>query len=396
MPRAPHPSAVTAAIRAPAFSPFARQLAALAAERRLIPLHVGDTYLAPPASALRIDLHQERLHRLGIIEGEPQLRRAVAARLAEQHAMSVAESQIFIVPGGTGGLAIAVEAVLDPGDELIMITPTWSMMFGIVERRGVAIREVSIGPDGWPETDAQGFVARLDAAVTERTAAVYVCDPNNPAGFVYPHGHRDALAEFVGRHGLWLISDIAYCDLVLDGEPYVGLPARRPDLADRCILVGTFTKSHGIAGHRTGYLVSPPALGPCVSRLLAHTTYHAPTVGQAMAIACAAEGPPAAIFESYRRGREVLREHLHLSHRDPQAGGFAWLDLRPLGVSDAAGTERFLQACLDVGVALAPGHVFGKDFGAFARLCYTVVDPEVLADAIQRINAVTADFDGSR
>jgi aspartate/methionine/tyrosine aminotransferase len=217
---------------------------------------------------------------------------------------------------------------------------------------------------------------------------VYLADPNNPCGFVFPRGHVEALADFVGRHGLWMIVDVAYCDLVLDGSRYAMPQEVRPDLADRCIVVGTYTKSHGLAGHRAGYLIAPALLGTMVSRLLAHTTYHAPTAGQAMALACAAEGPPAHIFESYRQGLKVVRDTLRVPHRLPQAGAFVWLDLRPLGVTDANGTERFLKACLDEGVALAPGKVFGADFGAFARLCYTVVPPDVVAEGIQRINAV--------
>lgn len=386
MPRSPDYSQIASRVRASTFGSFGAQLQNLAMRGTLIPLHIGDTYLMPPAAARSIDLEQANIYRLASAEGDNVLRRAIEQRLDDIYGFPAQDREVFVVPGGTGGVSLASEALFDPGDEVIVLTPTWPIVFGVLERRGVVIREVRVGVDGWPD-ETSSFRQRLRAAVTSRTAGIYACNPNNPSGFLYPRSYLEDVKDLMIEEDLWLIDDIAYIDLIFNRGPFASLSAD-PRLTERCLTVGSFTKPFGLAGLRVGYLAVPKALAELVVRLQTHTTLHVSMAGQAMALACLEGKEDRAIADSYRRGAELVKEQLSLEFRAPQAGAFVFLDLRPLGIESNKGTLAFLSRCLDEEVSLCPGNVFGSGFEAFVRLCYTCVPEDALAEAIRRINGV--------
>lgn len=382
MPRFPARSAAAQALPATSFGPFQARMAEVQAEGRLIPLHLGDTWVLPPEPARRIDLDREELHRYVAVPGLPRLRAAVAERLAARYAIPTATERVFITPGSTGGLSIAASALFEPGDEVLVLTPSWPLIFGILSRQGIVVREVSVGPDGAPETESEAFAARLDAAITEKTAGIYFCDPNNPAGFIYPEPYLRAIAERAERHALWILSDIAYVDLAF--EPFKAAAAR-PDMAERCVTAGTFSKTLALAGHRVGYLTGPPAVAELIARLICHSSYHASSSAQEMALACLTAGREGEVAESYAAGAAIAHAELRGRFRPAQAGAFVFLDLRPRGVSNEEEALAFLIRCLDAGVSLCPGRIFGAGFAAFARLCFTAVPPQRLREGLARI-----------
>ncbi len=395
MPRTPGFSRFAGRIRTSTFELFGARLEELAARGELIPLHIGDTYLLPPAAARRIDLEAADVYRLGAAEGREALRQAIERRLGEVYGFPTGDLEVLVVPGGTAGVSLASEAVFDPGDEVLVVTPTWPVVFGILDRRGAEIREVKVGADGWPEEDAAAFRRRLREAVTPRTAGLYVCDPDNPSGFVYPRSYVEEIAALALEEDLWVIADIAYADLIFKQQRPYFPPAADPRLGERCIAVGSFTKPYGLAGLRVGYLAVPKALAEVVVRLQTHTMLHASMAGQAMALACLETEADHTIADSYRRGAALVEEHLSLRFRAPEAGSFVFLDLRPLGIETREQTLEFLSRCLDQGVCLCPGELCGAEFEAFARLCFTCVPPEILTEALQRINRVAEGWSGA-
>jgi aspartate/methionine/tyrosine aminotransferase len=378
LPRFPQLSPAIEAVRATTFSAFGDRLAKLAATGRLVPLHIGDTYLGPPAEAVAAaQLEDVASHLYTSTSGWPPLVAALASY--EQ----VSARQLLITPGATGGLSIVANALLAAGDEVIVLTPCWPLIFGILQRHGVIVREVPVGADGWPDTTSE-LTQRIAAAIDARTAAIYYCDPNNPVGFVYDPATRDAIAELAQAHGLWIVADRAYA-----GMQFAGASGHEPlhgAAAERTIVAHTFSKSYGLAGHRVGYLVLPEALAGAMLKVATHLAYHPPTCGQRIATAALAGGDayPAWLRSRYLESAELARSMLGdlLTCRAPQAAYYLWLDLRAQ-CSDGEVARAWLGRLLDAtGIALAPGSAFGADFARFARLCYTAVAPERLVPAL--------------
>lgn len=372
---------------------MAARIAELMSQGLLIPLHVGDTYLSPPASAMKVSLEPNALHRYGSLEGFPELRLGIAARVNVRFDLQVKKENVFVTPGAIGALSLLADALFDPGEEVIVLTPSWPVIFGILNRRGLVVKEVPVGMNGVPEANSDDFMARLQAAITERTKGIYFCNPNNPSGFVFPESYEAALTALALEHNLWVLEDIAYGDLVFEGR---FLPiSRNPRIQGRSVVIGTFSKSHALAGHRVGYLLAPPEIQELIPRLLMHTTYHTSTVAQRMALAClgcSAEEEQKTLA-SYIEGARITHESLSCIVAPAEAGAFVLLDLRPYGIAGKSETDKFLSALLDRHVSLCPGFVVGRHYESFARLCFTAIPPEQLKEGITRINEVLTNWE---
>ncbi|MEZ6184681.1 MAG: pyridoxal phosphate-dependent aminotransferase [Planctomycetota bacterium] len=288
MPQVPHTSQGSASLPASTFVAFRDGILAHAAAGTLIPLHLGDTRLLPPAAARALDLEDRALHRYGPVAGFPELRAAVAQDFTRA-GLAVDVADVAITPGATGALDVALDMVLDPGEETLVLTPSWPLIFGIASRRGV-LRQVPLSPGG-ELPDPETLAARVAAAITPRTAAIYWSDPNNPVGFCYSDAHRDALYALAEAHGLWVVIDAVYSDLVFSGSRSPSRPtaARRA----RTFVAVSYSKRFGLAGHRVGALATPPGLGELAARLVTYTTYHASHAGQHMALDVFRDDPDA-------------------------------------------------------------------------------------------------------
>lgn len=390
MPRFPRPSTTTLEMRATSFGPFADRMAQLMARDELIPLHIGDTWLLPPEPARRIDLDQAQVHRYAAINGLDPLREAVTERFHSKYGIKSSKDEIVITPGSTGGLSLVVEAIFDPGDEVILLTPSWPLIFGILQRRGVKIHEVPVGFDGVPT--AQGlpdFKDRLAKALTSKTTAIYFCDPNNPCGFIYPEPWIEAISAFAVAHDLWIINDIAYADLCfVDGFKPLAARDAQLKISNRTITAHTFSKTYALAGHRIGTIHAPSPVKELMARLMTHSTYHTSTSAQEMVLACIRAGAGAEIAASYEAGARMTDEVLRLPFASAQAGPFVFVDFRKFGIKTHEDGLALLGRCLDVGVSLCPGRVFGEHFAAFARLCYTAVPLDRFRDGLERLNTL--------
>lgn len=395
MPRVPHRSRLAQSVRASTFEAFAGKLRARAAAGELIPLHLGDTALPPPLAARRVDPDQPDVHRYGPIAGDPDLRAAIARDL-EPLGLAVGPEAVFVAPGATGGLDLAAQAVLEPGDDAIVLAPSWPLTFGLLQRLGCGVLEVDVDPSGWLPPDPALLRARLEAALTPRTAGLYLCDPNNPVGFVYGPAHRAVISAFAREHDLWVFWDAVYSDLVWGAPPEERrLERLGRELADRAFFLFSYSKRFSLAGHRVGALVAPPAVRELIPRLLTHTTYHTGRWAQRLVMASLQLDPAAATAERdarwtlARSGAALVGEALGgvVPHHAPLAGTFVFLDLRERAPDEAAALG-LLERCLDAGVALAPGSAFGSRFRRFARLCYTATAPDQLAEGLRRIRPI--------
>src|SRR5581483_6165725 len=190
--------------------------------------------------------------------GLTSLRELIAAKVVERNGFECRPDEVVVTTGACGGLHACLLALLDPGDELLVPDPGWTTMVPMSIAAGVT-------PVGYALDRSRGFAldpGAVEARIGPRTRAIVVNSPSNPTGAV---ASREALAAVLGlaaRHGLWLISDECYEELVFDGE-HVS-PAALGE-RERVISVFSFSKSYAMTGWRVGYLTAPPA----VARLIA-------------------------------------------------------------------------------------------------------------------------------
>jgi N-succinyldiaminopimelate aminotransferase len=389
VPRHPRPSATTEGLSDSVFS-------ALAAKARthpgpVYPLHVGDTWLEPHPTA-RVDGlftgDHPGLHRYAPVRGEPVLLDAIAAR----HGGRVDRDAVQVMAGATAGLSVVCQTLLDPGDEVLLPAPYWPLIRGIIASRGAAAVEVPF----FDRLDGEGFdpEAALEAAVTARTAAVYLNTPHNPTGRVLPADVLDAIVRVAERHDLWIVCDEAYEALAFVDE--VPPPVwTRPEVAKRCVVTHTLSKSHGIAGARIGYTHGPEGIMAAVRSVQAFQTYCAARPMQIVAARALSEaegwvGEARALY--VEAGRKTAKA---FGVPPPEGGTFLFVDMRPW-LKPGEALLGFLSRCLDAGVLLTPGHASGKDYGTFARICFTSVPPGDLDLALDRLRGVLDDVGGER
>ncbi len=350
------------------------------------PLHVGDTWLDPPpqarAEAQRSADHP-RLHNYAPVQGEPALLEAIRRRLASRDGLSVDPACLQVMPGATTGLAAVAAVLLDPGEEMLLPSPFWPLIRGIAVSRGAVPVEIPF----FTRLDEPGFDPEeaLERAVTPRTAAVYLNDPNNPTGRVLPEAAARAIARVARRHDLWVVADAAYEDLVYGaGGRRVWL---REDLADRAVVTHTLSKSYALAGARVGYTHGPPAAMLAVRAVQTFTAYCASRPMQLGAARALEEGEGwlAEARRAYAEAGRAAARAVGLA--PPQAGAFLFFDAAPHFRAGET-LPGFLERCLAAGVLLTPGSASGRDYASWVRLCFTAVPPTDLARALERLEGV--------
>jgi aspartate/methionine/tyrosine aminotransferase len=361
---------------------------------QVIPLHIGDTHLAPPEKSrlgkLFLEGPDAELYCYSPPAGKKRLIEAVTAKLAERNRLDVAPERVQITAGATHALSCAVRSVLDPGDEILLLAPYWPLIRGISQASGVRPVDVPF---------SEALLARPDASVAElierfitpRTAAIYLCTPNNPDGKVLTADQLTQVGRIAERHDLWLLADEVYEDCLYDGRSHVSI-ASLPGMAERTVTVYSFSKSYGQAGLRIGYMVGPRATVAAVRKMSNHTIYCVPRAMQKAALFALEHGTE--FLEEAKSAYQEARKLAHAGLSDlceaPEGATYLWLDLRRFlrpGEEDVIGV---LGRCAEAGVLLAPGAAFGHAYGAHARLCFTSVSRPALEEGIERIRRVLA------
>ena len=310
--------------------------------------------------------------------GLPDLRAAVAAKLRGD-GLDVAPDQVWVTPGATEALYLAMHLVLSPGDEVLVPDPgytTFTMAPRMLHAEPVPYR---LSPD-------DGFqvqVAQLEARVTARTRAVVLNSPSNPLGVVAPERVVREVVEFAQRHDLWIISDEVY-EAFTYGAPHVSPAAFDPA---RVLLVQSFSKTYALTGGRVGYLVTPPGPGDVLRNFQEALISCVNTPAQRAAIA-ALEGPQDAVVEAAAHYREHLAAATDLldargiRYLRPQGAFYLWIDVSHASGGDvAAWSEAFL---LQQRVAVAPGSAFGEAGEGWIRVC-VAADRAALLEGLGRL-----------
>jgi aspartate/methionine/tyrosine aminotransferase len=356
------------------YSPFADRIATHPGP--IFPLHVGDTWLEPFEGARMQDLRVEDhpgMHRYCDTRGVPELVDAVVEKVRARNGIACERESVLVAAGATGALAAAVGAIVEPGEEVLILAPFWPLIRGIVQ----TFRGVPVEVPFYDRVDsAEAAVEAVRERLSERTVALYVSTPSNPTGVVLPESWLAALADLAQQEGLWLLSDEVYEDFVYRGAHH----SLGPMAPERTLSVFSFSKAYGMAGNRVGYVVGPEATVGEARKIGTHTFYGAPTAGQLAANRALRDG--AAWVEEAHALYRTAGEYAASALGRPSPGGSTFLFLDVSSVLDERGLHGFLADCFEDGVLVAPGASCGEAYRDWVRVCYTAAPPEQVAEAI--------------
>jgi aspartate/methionine/tyrosine aminotransferase len=358
-----------------------------ASGRIIIPLHVGDPDFATPPAVVDVAVKamQAGLTHYGPSRGFRDLRLAVASKLARDSSDSSAgamsydpESEILVTHGGIHAYYLAMQAILNPGDEVLVPDPSWATHSNMVTQLRGSVVHV-------PATAENGFLPTIEDwknALTPATSAIVINFPANPTG-VYPtRDYLQQLQNFAGEHDLWVVSDEVYENLYYNGKPVSA--GAFPEAKERTILVNSLSKTYAMTGWRVGYLAAPQQVIENALKAAQNSiTCVAPFVQKAAAFALSDDGvhnDAAGMRSVYARRREkvmqIYKEYGETPIRvnPPQGAFYFFLDFRALKLSSQEICDRILD---EAGVGLTPGSAFGKQGEGFARMTIAASDADV-------------------
>ncbi len=296
-----------------------------------------------------------------------ELRTLLAAKLLELYGVSYdPESEIVITVGVSEALQCAMLAVLDPGDEVIVVEPSFvAYKPSVVFAGGVPV-VVGTRPDNnWMVTGDE-----IERAVTPRTKMIFIGYPNNPTGAVMSRERLLEIAAVAEKHDLLVLSDELY-DRLVYGVEHVCFAAL-PGMRDRTILLGGFSKSHAMTGWRVGYACANPEILAAIRKVHQYVIMSAPTMSQAAAIEALKCGDQDVqdMAREYDRRRQMMVAGLNtigLPTVEPHGAFYTFPDIRPTRLTSEEFSGRLLH---DEHVAAVPGDAFGAGGAGFVRMAY--------------------------
>ena len=313
----------------------------------------------------------------GILE----LRRALAVHLARLYGANYdPETELLITVGVSEALYLALTAVLDPGDEVIVPTPCFvSYQPEVVFAGGVPVALPTKVEDQFQVTAAQ-----VAEQVTPKTKALLLGYPNNPTGAVMSRENLTAIAALAEERDLVVISDEIYDRLVYGGHSHVCF-ASLPGMHPRTITLGGFSKNYAMTGWRIGYAAAPAPILAAMRKVHQYTIMSAPTMAQVAAIHALEQGESHVldmVVEYDRRRRLIVSglNELGLPTFEPLGAFYAFPAIGASGMDDETFASTLLQ---EEKVAVVPGNAFGAD-GGFVRCSYATAY-EKIEEALERL-----------
>ncbi len=322
------------------------------------------------------------------VPGIPDLRTALAEKLTSENSIPATRDSVIVTNGGKQALFQCFQAVLEPGDEVIIPAPYWVSYPAMVQLAGGEPRIITTEPElGYRITPVQ-----LKESLTERTKVVVLNSPSNPTGAVYSAQQLRELGEVLQDYpGVLAISDEVYEKLCFGDVPFCSFVAAAPWMADRTVTVNAFSKTYSMTGWRVGYATGPLDVIKAMSTLQSQATSGVNTMAQHAALA-ALKGPQdflGPLVESYGRraamAAQAVRSIKGLTvPTDPQGAFYLYVRIDGL-VKDGlvANSSQLATALLEsVGLAVVPGEGFG-DPSAF-RIS-TAASEATLEDGLERL-----------
>jgi aspartate/methionine/tyrosine aminotransferase len=337
-----------------------------------------------------------RFHRYTPAGGLPELREAVAEKTLRDSGYAVEPSQVLVTNGGKQAVHEALAAMLDPGDEVLLVAPYWTTYPESIKLAGgVPVFVVTDESTGY-----MAGVEQLEAARTERTKVLVFVSPSNPTGAVYPREQVRAIGRWADGHGLWVLTDEIYEHLVYGGAEFSSLPVEVPEIADRTVVVNGVAKTYAMTGWRVGWLIGPNDLVRAAANLQSHATSNVANVSQAAALAAVSGGLAAVegMREAFDRRRRTMVRMLGgidgVVCPEPRGAFYAYPSVKGVLGREVRGRTPRTSAELaelvleEAEVAVVPGEAFGTP--GYLRLSYALGD-EDLAEGVGRLQRLLGE-----
>ncbi len=355
----------------------------------LIDLSIGDTDLITDSRIIDAAARDARrgYTRYGFPQGDPELIAAIAESWREDYGLTITPAETMVTASSCLGMSLALTAILNPGDEVIVLAP----YFGVYKQQialagGVCVEVSTREEDGFTPSEEA-----LRAALSPRTRAIILNNPCNPTGKTYTREELTLVAEIARERDLLILADEIYTRYVFEGTfiPMLSLEGTR----ERLITLNSFSKNYLMTGWRVGCIICPPPLREVIQRINGAMIYTAPSVSQRAAI------------EALRLRGEMDGLYLHV-YRERMAyvarriGEIPWMTLsrptgtfylfpgiRPTELTSAAFCDRALA---DAHVLLSPGHLFGACGEGQVRIAVTRPMAQ-LEEAMNRLSRLRFD-----
>ena len=352
------------------------------------------SFIVDAASAAVLD---PKNYRYTQAAGLPELREAVAAKTLRDSGWDVSPSQVIITNGGKQAVYQSFATLVGQGDEVIIPTPYWTTYPEVIKLAGGVPVEVFAGTD-------QGYlvtVEQLEAARTKRTKVLLFVSPSNPTGAVYSAEQTRAIGQWALEHGIWVISDEIYQNLVYDNPVghAMSIVEAVPELANQTILVNGVAKSYAMTGWRLGWMVGPADVIKAASNLQSHLSSNVSNISQRAAIA-ALTGPQdevEAMRQAFDRRRKTIVAELNkipgMVTPTPEGAFYVYPDVTGLlnrswgGVTPTTSLELADLILEAAEVAVVPGEAFGPS--GYLRLSYALGDAQLL-EGVKRLQKLFA------
>jgi N-succinyldiaminopimelate aminotransferase len=363
-------------------------MSALATEHRSINLGQGFPDTEGPADIVQaaVDALRDSRNQYPPMPGVPELRQAVAAANRRFYGLDIDwAKEVTVTSGATEAVTACLMAVIDPGDEVVLIEPLYDTYVPVVRMLGAIPRIVRLAPPGWDLPRAE-----LADAFGPKTKAILFNSPMNPCGKVFTAEEVGFIADLVARHDTYAICDEVYEHLVFDGAQHIPLMTL-PGMRERTMRIGSAGKTFSLTGWKVGYVTAGAALTQLVQKAHQNLTFTtAPNLQRAVAVGLAKDD---AYFASLARDLQARRDQLAaglaaagLTVLPTKGTYFITTDFAPLGFNgdDVAFCRHITERA---GVTAIPVSVFYDEPDAprhYARFAFCK-RPEVLAEAIDRL-----------
>jgi aspartate/methionine/tyrosine aminotransferase len=329
--------------------------------------------------------------------GIPELRDAIAQYVSRLH-RPIEAGKIAVTASGMSALMLTVEALVNPGDRVVCVTPLWPNLTEIPKILGAEVVRVALrfGRNGW----TLDLDRLLDALVPE-TRALIVNSPNNPTGWTLDREAQSAILAHCRRHGIWIVADDVYERLYYEGSGKTTICAPSfLDLAaadDRLVSTNSFSKAWLMTGWRLGWIVAPPELMPDLGKLIEYNTSCSPVFVQRAGVVAITQGEAtvAHTLERFRSARDLLVRELRVIEGIEVASprGAMYVFFHVAGVGDSLDFCKRLVR--EARLGLAPGSAFGSEGQGFVRWCFAASE-ERLVEGVRRLRNGLSACTGAR
>ena len=314
--------------------------------------------------------------------GDPELRKEICRYYKEEYGMDVKDEEVFVSTSACLGMYLALEAILDDGDEVILQAPYFTPYPQQVElARGIPVELPT-----YEEEDFQIDTGRLESLINERTKAVVINSPSNPTGNCLTVETMEKIAAIAKKHDLIVISDDIYTSFSYQ-NPFVPI-ASLAGMKERTIVINSFSKNFTMTGWRIGNITAPDYIIRTIQQINENVVFTAPSISQRAAIYALRNRdviqPP--MIEEYRKrmfyAAERINEIPKLSVIYPPKGSFyLFMNIKESGLTSVEACDLILK---EAHVLMLPGNAFGNCGEGYVRIACTV-NVDTLKEAFDRI-----------